>query len=171
MSLLSLKLLSSVIWGKAPFLVIFVLLREVPTSDQSLKALKCVTAMLCSPKPTLRHLWLASYSSEVHLVLSTVGTLPQLSWGFYCLEAVMFSDLEFGCQSKMPDESGRRQEMFNSVRQSLPWGGMTYRTDLTWTKDWYLRHSHPYSASSLLNRSQSNNSNFVPQTSIRAKNI
>lgn len=80
--------------------------------------------MLCNPKPALNICeWLASYNPELYLALSTVATLPQLSWGFHCLEAVMFSDLEFGCQSKMlvsPDESGKRQEMYNRVRQSLP---------------------------------------------------
>lgn len=88
----------------------------------------CVTAMPSAPKPALHVKVPASYSSELHLVLSIVATLPQLSWGVHYLEAVAFSDLESGCQSKIlvhPDESGKRHEIHNSVR-NLPWCWMPY---------------------------------------------
>lgn len=121
---------------------------ERHTSDQSLKALTVSQLCFLDRKQPYMSKWPAPYSSELHLALSTVATLPQLSWGIQCLEAATISDLESGCQSKIlvhPDESGKRHEIHNCVRKSLPWGWMPYRLVLTWTKDWYLRHSHPNS--------------------------
>lgn len=121
---------------------------ERHTSDQSLKALTVSHLCFLDLNQPYMSKWPAPYSSELHLALSTVATLPQLSWGIHCLEAVAFSDLESGCQSKIlvyPDESGKRHEMHNCVKKSLPWGWMPYRPELIWTKDWYLRHSHPNS--------------------------
>lgn len=112
-------------------LVVFVW--EIPTSDQSLKAL--TVPWLCSValnQPYNICKWLASHNPELYLALSTVATLPQLSWGFHRLEAVVFSDLEFGCQSKMlvsPDESGKRQEMYNVSGKVHP--GVGCHTDLS----------------------------------------
>lgn len=100
---------------------IFIFVRDTHKSSITESAY-CVTAMLLDLNELHISKWPASYSSELHLALSTVAALPQLSWGIHCLEALAFSDLESGCQSKIlvhPDESGKRHEMSNNVRQFI----------------------------------------------------
>lgn len=99
-------------------MIFFIFVRD--TSAQSLRAL--TVSQLCLLDLNQLHILKgpASHSSELHLALSSVTTLPQLSWGIHCLEAVAFSDLESGCQPKIlvhPDESGKRHEMHNCVRK------------------------------------------------------
>lgn len=104
---------------KSTFFRIFLFLWEIHTSDQSLKVLTVSQLCLLDLNQLYMSKWPGSYSSELHLALSTVATLPQLSWGIHCLEAVAFSDLESGCQSKIllhPGKSGKRHEMI-SVRK------------------------------------------------------
>lgn len=102
---------------KSTFFMVF--LWEIHTSDQSLKTL--TVSQLCLPHLNQLYVskWPASYTCELHLALSTVATLPQLSWGIHCLQAAAFSDLEAGFQSKIlhPDESDKRHEVCNSVRK------------------------------------------------------
>lgn len=92
----------------------FLFLWEIHTSDQSLKALTVSQLCLLDRNQLYIPKWPASYSSEIHLALSPVATLPQLSWGIHCLEALAFSDVR-------PDESGKRHE------EVYP--GVEYHTD------------------------------------------
>lgn len=111
----------SVVWGKAPFLVIlFFFFQEIPASGQSLKAL--TVPQQCSvglTQPYTICKWLVSYISELHLALSTVPPFLRFLGVFTAQRQLWFqkwsSDVSPKCLYFLMSQA-KDLEMCNHVR-------------------------------------------------------